>query len=121
MKLIFLFSLPRSGSTLLQRLIASHPQVATVSEPWLVLPYLYTLRGRGIYAEFDYKTSSTAIQDFCEELPNGPEEYLLALWKEFEDPKNVKARITISPGTEIHKRVTHVDVLWHRKWISLPR
>lgn len=77
MKLIFLFSLPRSGSTLLQRLIASHPQVATVSEPWLVLPYLYTLRGRGIYAEFDYKTSSTAIQDFCEELPNGRNDYLL--------------------------------------------
>ena len=32
MKLIFIFSLPRSGSTLLQRLIASHPQISTTSE-----------------------------------------------------------------------------------------
>ena len=77
MKLIFLFSLPRSGSTLLQRLIASHPQISTTSEPWLILPYLYTIREKGICAEFDYNTSSVAIQDFCRALPNGEEDYLL--------------------------------------------
>jgi len=77
MKLIFLFSLPRSGSTLLQRLIASHPQISTTSEPWLILPYLYTIREKGICAEFDYNTSSLAIQDFCRALPNGEEDYLL--------------------------------------------
>lgn len=39
-KLIFIFSLPRSGSTWLQRIISSHPNVATTAEPWLLLPVL---------------------------------------------------------------------------------
>ena len=43
-KPIFIFSITRSGSTLLQRVIAAHEGVATVSEPWVLLPYLYTLR-----------------------------------------------------------------------------
>lgn len=35
---LFLFSLPRSGSTLRQRVIATYPEVATSSELWLLLP-----------------------------------------------------------------------------------
>ena len=39
--LVFIFSLPRSGSTLLQRLLATHPAVATTAEScksWLSTP-----------------------------------------------------------------------------------
>ncbi|WP_189477523.1 sulfotransferase [Halioglobus pacificus] len=36
-ELIFLISQPRSGSTLTQRLIATHEEVFTRSEPWLML------------------------------------------------------------------------------------
>ena len=36
---IFLFSLPRSGSTLLQRVLMSHKDIASVAEPWLMLPF----------------------------------------------------------------------------------
>ena len=45
LRLVFLLSLPRSGSTLLQRLLAAHPQVHTVAEPWLML-----LSGAGLLA-----------------------------------------------------------------------
>ncbi|MFV1990599.1 MAG: sulfotransferase, partial [Acidimicrobiales bacterium] len=45
----FLLSLPRSGSTLLQRLLGAHSMVATVAEPWLLIPPLYALRDEGVY------------------------------------------------------------------------
>lgn len=73
---IFIFSLPRSGSTMAQRVIAAHPSIATTSETWILLPYLYTLNPNGIYAEYGHKASVSAIQDFCRELPNGTDDYL---------------------------------------------
>jgi hypothetical protein len=74
-KPIFLFSISRSGSTLIQRIIAAHKDVATVSEPWLLLPYAYTLRQRGVDAEYFHPLLVTAIEDFCKELPEGSEDY----------------------------------------------
>jgi hypothetical protein len=72
---IFLFSISRSGSTLLQRILASHRGIATVSEPWLLLPHAYTLRPRGVDAEYVHPLLVAAIEDFCEQLPGGREEY----------------------------------------------
>ncbi len=46
-QLLFLLGLPRSGSTLLQRLIATHPAVATSAEPWILLPLLDVVEERG--------------------------------------------------------------------------
>src|SRR5262249_4039220 len=64
-----------SGSTLLQRVIAAHDGVATVSEPWLLLPYLYTLRERGVVAEYTHSLMTRAIDDFCEQLPGVVDDY----------------------------------------------
>jgi hypothetical protein len=72
---IFLLSISRSGSTLLQRILASHRGIATVSEPWLLLPHAYTLRPRGVDAEYVHPLLVAAIEDFCEQLPGGREEY----------------------------------------------
>jgi Sulfotransferase family len=72
---IFIFSVSRSGSTLVQRVIAAHNGVATVSEPWVLLPYLYTLRSRGVTAEYEHELMVTAIEDFCRELPAEEEDY----------------------------------------------
>jgi Sulfotransferase family len=72
---IFIFSVSRSGSTLVQRVIASHDDVATVSEPWLLMPYGYALRPYGISAEYQHKSMVRAIEDFCKELPEGSEDY----------------------------------------------
>jgi Sulfotransferase family len=72
---IFIFSVSRSGSTLVQRVIASHPGVATVSEPWLLLPYLYPLRPFGVSAEYQHKSLVKAIEDFCATLPAEGDDY----------------------------------------------
>jgi hypothetical protein len=76
---IFLFSLPRSGSTLTQRLLSTHEEIATASEPWILLPYLYTLRDRGVYADYIHKSAVRAIRDFCRLMPEGEEGYLSEL------------------------------------------
>jgi Sulfotransferase family len=72
---IFLFSMPRSGSTLVQRVIAAHRGVATTSEPWLLLPHTYASRRTGVVAEYPHALLVDAIEDFCGELPGGAERY----------------------------------------------
>jgi Sulfotransferase family len=72
---LFLLSLPRSGSTLVQRVLATHPEIGTVPEPWLLLPQLYATRGAGVYAEYGYGPSSRAIHAFAESLPGGAGAY----------------------------------------------
>jgi Sulfotransferase family len=76
---IFLFSISRSGSTLVQRVIAAHDGVATVSEPQLLLPQLYLLRREGVVADYGHLDKVTALEDFCEELPAGTTDYLVEL------------------------------------------
>jgi Sulfotransferase family len=73
---IFLFSISRSGSTLVQRIIGAHESVATASEPWLLLPHAYTLRRQGVDAEYVHPLLVTAIEDFCDGLPGGGDDYL---------------------------------------------
>lgn len=41
----FLISLPWVGSILLQRILAVYPEVSTAEEAWLLLPWIYALRG----------------------------------------------------------------------------
>ncbi len=72
---VFVMSLPRSGSTLLQRLLAAHSAVATTAEPWLLLPLVYTQRDRGIYTEYSHRNAATAINDLCQHLPKGQSDY----------------------------------------------
>ena len=72
---IFIFSVSRSGSTLVQRVIASHKDVTTVSEPWILLPYGYTFRAKGVAAEYQHSSLVRAIEDFCKELPHGDDDY----------------------------------------------
>jgi hypothetical protein len=73
---LFLLSLPRSGSTLAQRILAAHEAIATASEPWILLPYLYTLRERGAYAEYSHRVLVRAVEDFCKVLPHGRDDYV---------------------------------------------
>ena len=73
---VFLLSLPRSGSTLLQRMLATHPEIATASEPWVLLPQLYALRETGAVAEYGHRTAARAIADFGDSLPGGRADYL---------------------------------------------
>ena len=72
---IFVLSLPRSGSTLVQRVLASHDEIATTPEPWFLLPQVYALRERGIVAEYVQVSSVRAIREFADGLPNGLDDY----------------------------------------------
>ena len=76
---IFIFSAPRSGSTLLQRVLAAHPDVATASEPWLLLPMLtplyHDLPSPGARDPLIHE----ALEDFIGELPNGRGDYRAAI------------------------------------------
>jgi hypothetical protein len=71
----FIISLPRSGSTLLQRLLAAHPRIQTVGEPWLALPFAYALREQGARAEFSHRSMAQGINGFIEALPGGSSTY----------------------------------------------
>jgi LPS sulfotransferase NodH len=68
-------ALPRSGSTLLQRLLASHPDVATTPEPWLALAPIFALRTHG-HAAYGQRTAARAVNEFCTRLPGGQGQYL---------------------------------------------
>lgn len=75
--LIFVVCSPRSGSTLLQRMIGSHSQVFTHPEPHLLTPLNYL----GYYdtvdkAPFDHINAAQAMRELCQELPRGEEDYL---------------------------------------------
>ena len=72
---IFLFSLPRSGSTFSQRIIGSHRDVATVNEPHFLIPMFYALHENDVRSTYNHYYSAQAIQDFCEYLPNGVNDY----------------------------------------------
>jgi hypothetical protein len=73
---VFIFSVSRSGSTLVQRIVAAHEGVATAPEPWILLPHAYTLRRQGVDAEYFQHLLATAVEDFATRLPQGEADYL---------------------------------------------
>jgi hypothetical protein len=79
LKPLFIFSLPRSGSTLLQRVLAADSQISSVAEPWVLLPFVYALRDQGVRAEYSHHWANVALKDFIRELPDGKQDYLSAV------------------------------------------
>jgi hypothetical protein len=75
---IFLVSLPRSGSTFCQRVLASHDQIATSNEPTFLLPFLYADKDADVRSTYNHHYTSWAVQDFAAGLPNG-DDYRAAL------------------------------------------
>ena len=74
--LIFLISQPRAGSTLLQRMLGSHPEIHTVSEPWLMLHPLYAMRHEGYETEYNAHAAWGAMQAFLQSFPEGEKEFI---------------------------------------------
>jgi len=97
MQPIFVLSLPRTGSTLLQRLLASHPQISTSPEPWLLLPWLHPLASDGAGAEYSYQTMRIALKEMLAELPNGQADYLDAVRQ---------------AGLHIYSQLSHSDSIY---------
>jgi hypothetical protein len=65
-KVVFIFSLPRSGSTLLQRMLDTSSDVATTPETWLMLPTLGARVEGMVYAKYSAKHGKIAIDEFIE-------------------------------------------------------
>jgi sulfotransferase family protein len=77
---IFILSLPRAGSTLLQRIIGSHELVATTTEPWFLLPFFYSVRQGGVHAIYGHADAAEMVQRFAEEsVPGGIDGYFASL------------------------------------------
>jgi len=69
--LIFIISQPRSGSTLLQRVLGSHKELVISSEPWLMLHPVYGLREGGIQADFAADWAAHGVREFLEHYTDG--------------------------------------------------
>lgn len=78
-KPIFIFSLPRSGSTLLQRILASHPNVGTAPETWVLIPQFEAFAADGVYSWSNHAFARAALSTFCSKLPEGQDTYNKAL------------------------------------------
>ena len=62
--LIFIISQPRSGSTLLQRILAGHPEIQTSAETWLLLHPTYAFRTSGIDTDYDSRFAAQGVEEF---------------------------------------------------------
>lgn len=68
MKIIFIASQPRSGSTLLQSVLSNKSHVATTSEPWFLLPLLSMFDPDRVSAYYNHKLAVRAISDFTSKI-----------------------------------------------------
>ncbi len=76
-KLLFVIGPPRSGSTLLMRMLSSHSAIYSRAEPHLLTPLAHL----GFYdtverAPFDHLQAQNAVREFVADLPRGEEDYL---------------------------------------------
>ncbi len=76
-KLVFVIGPPRSGSTLLQRMLGSHSAVHTLPEPHIITPLAHL----GYFAKvdrapYDHINAARAMQEFVADLPGGEADYL---------------------------------------------
>ena len=76
---IFLLSAQRTGSTLLQRILATHSQINTSPEPWLLLPMIYALKKEGVFAHYHHPYLARGVAEFCECLPEQKKTYFDAI------------------------------------------
>ncbi|MDH3440977.1 MAG: sulfotransferase [Gammaproteobacteria bacterium] len=73
--LVFIISQPKAGSTLLQRILAGHPEVQTSAETWLMLHPVYALRSFGIDTDYNANWAATGVREFLENYAEGEATY----------------------------------------------
>lgn len=93
---VFIFSLPRSGSTLLQKMLASHDQISSVSEPWILLPIasFVDVKNLDIFTNYSHLHTRLAIDQFIKNLPEKED----SLYKEMHDFIERLYSLASSPG-----------------------
>lgn len=71
MKIGFIFSLPRAGSTYVQRTLSGSPDIATAPEPWLLPALFGILTGESPLADFAYDHVRAGLNDTLMSLDDG--------------------------------------------------
>ena len=56
-------------------MLGAHSRISTVSEPWLLLHYLYITKSYGLFAEYNQSHCHTAFENFIAEMPGGEEDF----------------------------------------------
>lgn len=78
--LIIVVGSPRSGSTMLQRMLGSHSAIFTRPEPHLLTPLAYLgFHDTVDKAPYDHINAAKAVRELVKALPRGEEDYLDAL------------------------------------------
>ncbi len=75
MKEIFLISVPRSGSTLIQKILMTHKDISSHEEPWFLLPIIYSLKKDKIKTNYGQVQAYNAIKKILNDLPKGEYDY----------------------------------------------
>ncbi len=88
--LIIIASQPRSGSTMLQALISNNEMVGTVSEPWLLLPFLSYNRQDLIDSVYSQELALIGINEFKKNTQSNKLDHELAkfLLSQYSDVLN---------------------------------
>lgn len=76
-RLVFLIGSPRSGTTLLQRMLGSHSRIFTHPEPHLLTPLAHLGYYRTVdKAPYDHINAAEANRELVGHLPRGEQDYL---------------------------------------------
>jgi hypothetical protein len=70
-RLVFLVSQPRAGSTLLQRMLGVHPEVATGPEGWFMLHWAQALGDHGLRTDYGHDAWRDGFEAYCSEFGEG--------------------------------------------------
>lgn len=79
--LVFIISLPRSGSTMLQHILGAHSKMVASAEPWVLFPASLALQKGMIKSVYDHETCRIALEDFLSQLEGKEQVYYEAINK----------------------------------------
>lgn len=76
-QVLFLIGSPRSGSTMLQRMVGSHSEIFTHPEPHLMTPLAHLGYFHNVdKAPYDHINAAKAMREFVEGLPGGEQDFV---------------------------------------------